>query len=631
MSTRQRRRLLRRRKVAAAQARTASRSRQVAVTGTVLSTLAGAALVAGTVAEAASPVTVAQLGDLWPGKDGSDIEEMVSVGGWVYFNAEDPTHGEELWKTNGTAAGTSLVADLWSGTSGSGPEALTAVGGSVYFSAHDGTGRHLFKTDGTAAGTIKLTPAGTSSSYEIAATGSGTVFFTADDFVHGRELWKTDGTPAGTEMVTDIRTTGSYGYTYSSSPHDLTTLGGKVFFGAYRESDGSQLWVSDGTAAGTVRLTGPGTASLGDYPDALEAVGTSVFFSFEGDAQGEELWRTDGTEAGTAMVKDVDPGPNSGNAWDLTAMGNTLFFTANDGVSGEELWRSDGTAAGTVMVGDFTNPDTSYGYYYYGGFRNLTAVGGTLFFSLEDGVNGPELWSSDGTAAGSRVLTTIPGTGWQDMPNALTPAGGLLYFAASDGVHGQELWRSDGTVAGTGMAAEVRPGIGSAQIHQMAALPSGHVVFGATNGTSGNEPWVTVAAPVTPPPPPPPPSDTVVASPTVKAKGAQKQKSKVKIVLTSSAAEAVTSTANGTIKVPGLKGKIKLKSAVAQSAAGNSGKLTLTIKSKKDGNKVLAAIGKYRKASKSQQKKLGVKALVTVVISDTAGNKVTKKVTVKLV
>ena len=79
-------------------------------------------------------------------------------------------------------------------------------------------------------------------------------------------------------------------------------------------------------------------------------MGGTLFFAADDGANGSELWKSDGTAAGTVLVKDITPGSRRGSCpSDLTNVNGTLFFAANDGTSGRELWKSDGTAAGTVL------------------------------------------------------------------------------------------------------------------------------------------------------------------------------------------------------------------------------------------------------------------------------------------
>src|SRR5262245_62031164 len=117
----------------------------------------------------------------------------------------------------------------------------------------------------------------------------------------------------------------------------------------------------------------------------------------------------------TSLVKVINPagiftGP-------MVNVNGTLFFAADDGVNGQELWKSDGTAAGTIMVKDI-RPGAN------GSFpENLTAVGNTLFFAADDGVNGTELWKSDGTAAGTILVKDInPGSDTFGMPHSSFPS-----------------------------------------------------------------------------------------------------------------------------------------------------------------------------------------------------------------
>jgi ELWxxDGT repeat protein len=120
----------------------------------------------------------------------------------------------------------------------------------------------------------------------------------------------------------------------------------------------------------------------------------------------------------------------------------TLFFRADDGTNREELWTSDGTAAGTALVKDINPAGSSVP-------ARLTVMNGTLFFSAHDGgTYGTELWRSDGTAAGTVLVEDINPAG-DSGPSWLTAVNGTLFFAADDGTTGIELWQSDGTAAGT--------------------------------------------------------------------------------------------------------------------------------------------------------------------------------------
>jgi ELWxxDGT repeat protein len=101
---------------------------------------------------------------------------------------------------------------------------------------------------------------------------------------------------------------------------------------------------------------------------------------------GIELWKSDGTEKGTVRVADINPGVGSSYPSRLTAIGSTLYFTANDGVSGNRLWKSDVTKQGDFRVSEI-NP------FGFSQPENLTAVGSTLYFTATDAVNGYELWS----------------------------------------------------------------------------------------------------------------------------------------------------------------------------------------------------------------------------------------------
>src|SRR5581483_9710430 len=177
----------------------------------------------------------------------------------------------------------------------------------------------------------------------------GALLFDALSLENGREPWTSDGTPQGTRLVKDINLEDFGG----SDPYDLHAAGGRVYFLA---NDGGSygLWGSDGTEAGTAPvLDGIAPWELVSIPPRILAaadVGGRLFFTSlfnpDNDGYGDTaLWRTDGTPAGTARLtpEAVQISPANG----IVAAGGQALFIASDGVQGYGLWASDGTPAGT--------------------------------------------------------------------------------------------------------------------------------------------------------------------------------------------------------------------------------------------------------------------------------------------
>jgi len=456
-------------------------------------------------------------------------------GSTLYFQATDGTNGAELWKSDGTEAGTVMVKDIYPGSSDGNPVELAVINTTLFFRATDSaSGYKLWKSDGTEAGTVIVKVLNSDSEFSLITGGNSNftvlnnaLYFLSNDGVHGQELWKSDGTEAGTVMVKDI----CFDLNLGSDPFFFTLLNNTLYFQASDGIHGTELWKSDGTEAGTVMIkdinpdsrdynggygslifigntvyftvddgtngtelwksdgTGAGTVMVKDIlvgpdnsnPQYLTVVGDTLYFQANDGVHGQELWKSDGTEAGTVMVKDVYSGANS-NIENLTAVGNILYFKGDDGVHGQELWKSDGTEAGTVMVKDIlVGPDNSNPQY-------LTAVNNTLYFNATNGTNGYELWKSDGTEAGTVMVKDIWSGSGDGFPESFTLIGNTLYFSAYDDTHGTELWKSDGTEAGPVMIKDINPGTGDSYIVDLIAL-NNNFYFSAYNDTFGRELW----------------------------------------------------------------------------------------------------------------------------------------------
>jgi len=143
-------------------------------------------------------------------------------------------------------------------------------------------------------------------------------------------------------------------------------------------------------------------------------------------------------------------------------LGTNIFFPANDGVNGEELWVSDGTEIGTHLFVDlYPGTDMSDPQYPTIGSSSpsqLMIFKGQLFFTATTPTAGIELWKTDGTVQGTVILKDInPGVD-SSSPGPFIQAQGMLYFAAESADYGRELWRTDSTSSGTVMVYDIATG-----------------------------------------------------------------------------------------------------------------------------------------------------------------------------
>jgi ELWxxDGT repeat protein/VCBS repeat-containing protein len=442
----------------------ATSRRSIAAALLCAATLAGVLIGAvATPAGAAAPESLVLVKNINTGTASSNPSNLVNINGTLFFTATDGTgvggHGTELWKSDGTAAGTVLVKDInvtasGSGTANAAPANLRNFNGTLFFTATDGTvagvghGTELWKSDGTAAGTqlvtdIAATGTASASPSNLLVTGS-MMYFAANDGA-GIALWKTDGTASGTAIVKTIASGGP------SSPGNLYFANGLLYFRGTLSGDGIEPWVTDGTPAGTVELANINAGSANSLPLEFNLFNGFVYFSasdgtVSGVGHGLELWRTDGTPGGTVLFDDIFPGTTSGNPGSLIVYNGLLYFGANTPNSlGNELFTTDGTVANTLMVKDI-NPGAASGVP-----QSFVISNNILYFMGTTAIEAQELWRTDGTAAGTVMVKDLrSGTsGANGIQTSFSNAtlNGTMYF--DGGAFDHILYKTDGTAAGT--------------------------------------------------------------------------------------------------------------------------------------------------------------------------------------
>jgi ELWxxDGT repeat protein len=422
--------------------------------------------------------------DVLAGPEGSDPGGLVGLGDIVLFGASGDEVGRELWRSDGSAAGTVLVKDIKPGSESSQPTEPALLGAAAYFFADDGGGRTLWRSDGTDAGTVQveLTPPPAAYGFSGPLRVAEALFFARRDPASGTTLWRSDGTDAGTGAFASLTGTTRdawINYMIESDGALLFTTGGDQ-----EEHLSDQIWRSDGSEAGTLLVADTNPSGFGDPVFLAEARG-SIYFLADDGTHGVELWRLDGTPGSARMVADIRPGPE-GSARQLDAnpaivVGGILYFVADDGVHGDELWRSDGTEEGTGLVKDILPGVDSPSV---GGFASL---GDTLFFSAQhEYLAGYSLWRSDGTEAGTEILvnTALPSGHYDRHP--IAAAGDALFFRAGTPNDGFELWRTDGSPSGSERVHMATPG----DLDPRFLVPAGdEVFFAATDAEHGAELW----------------------------------------------------------------------------------------------------------------------------------------------
>lgn len=415
------------------------------------------------------------------------ISLITWLNGNLIFAAATFNTGGELWKSDGTAAGTVLIKDINLGTGGANPYDFIIFKNELYFNAagFDGTqdfGIELWKTDGTAEGTTMLKdlnpgPFDSYPGYYIEFNGE--LYFSANGDGVGIELWKTDGSSEGTVLVEDL-----YPGETGSVPRGFTEFSSALFFSA-TSPDRSGLWKISAPESTPEFLASSSQISWYAFEPAGDYLYFSANYSDGNGDLGNELWRTDGTQEGTILVKDIYAGAEDSDPRTMTALGNQIVFLAEgydgDKETGLEIWRSNGTAEGTYILKDI-NPGLESSRP-----GDFTLLNDELYFSTdsspEDSSTGKGIWKTDGTPENTVLLKDIHAT-------QLTEHNGEIYYVGNAMNTGYELWKTNGTIEGTEIVKDIAEGADSSDPRNLTSF-NGKLYFAVQSQGYASNSWVS--------------------------------------------------------------------------------------------------------------------------------------------
>jgi ELWxxDGT repeat protein len=411
--------------------------------------------------------------------DNINLHEFKTIGDVFYFQGDDGSNGRELWRSDGTAAGTemlSVAADAdyvqFGAATSADPGQFTVLGDRLLLSAmtsNDGTFNYFeyLSLDTTASAVTPSDFAHVFSAAPYSGSGSlnrqqgvmnGYVYFANRAFTPTvvNSLYRTDGINAAELVASSLS---------SPDTHDFTELNGELFF----VIGSKQLWKTDGVTTTLLKTfvnhVGFSTSSSLSQPyNGGMIVHDNHLFFVADDGQGSELWKSNGLSGNapdTVLVADLDGNPAASTyPYEFREVnGKLLFFSGEGAAATDGLWVTDGTAAGTQRIAALGVNRSDSGYFaegYNTTMAQVLTIGGQqrLFFMANDGTNGNELWTSDGSAVGTSMVKDIRTTG-SSFPALFMPANDELFFSAQDDDGRAKLWKTDGTASGTTLVLDV--------------------------------------------------------------------------------------------------------------------------------------------------------------------------------
>ncbi|WP_298224704.1 T9SS type A sorting domain-containing protein [Flavobacterium sp.] len=318
----------------------------------------------------------------------SDYTLFMEYNNIFYFKGNDQIHGEELWRSDGTESGTYLVKDINPGagnaidyTNITGINGYAVLNGYLYFTANDGNTKSIWKTDGTESGTIKVITIPSAGNYDLKGpvilnATSNKIFFTTNHTNSSwgnNSIWSTDGTQSGCQLLLESQSSSSISQSFIYDDY--------IYFQIV--NSGIKLMKSDGTIGGTTVLN----QGQNLYYNLFKICGSYLFFTKTSNSGLDELWRTDGTVSGT--LKLVNSGTFQTSPIDICGCFNQRLVYQADTWS-YEFWMTNGNADNVFPVSlnvindnPFNYPDMLY---------QIWTIDDKIFVRANTASNGAELY-----------------------------------------------------------------------------------------------------------------------------------------------------------------------------------------------------------------------------------------------
>ncbi|WP_435354502.1 3-coathanger stack domain-containing protein [Emticicia sp. SJ17W-69] len=423
----------------------------------------------------------------------SNFREYLEINGVLYFNGSDTNKGE-LWRTDGTQYGTYAISNFAANGDNTDPRGFNNINNQLIALGNIEYQSRLFRVGASNYAEKIIIPNNLYySTASYFAKLNNQLYFTIGD-----NIWQTDG----------VNSSLFYAHNSNYSVYKYHTANNKLFFTGKNSLNQEKLFVCDGTIA--VDLSIYQSQSSFVFQKILGQTSNIIFFLAYDDIHGYEIWRTDGTQFGTFLLKDINTEKASSSPKKIISVGNKIFYTARNEKTGTELWETDAYTLNTSIHYEFTTDTTQNfnglasfngkGYVMTNGTElweirntgvykiqsesrestypaNFTISNNRLFFTFKD-IFGVELWSLIGTYA-YKVKTIYIYTG--SSPKFLTDVNGTLFFSAKSEYSGDELWKSNGESSGTVKVKEITSGSAST-IFNYLFNANGTLLFITDNG-----------------------------------------------------------------------------------------------------------------------------------------------------